>query len=89
MGCAPFASHALMMAGAFRLDCFAMGSHQPSSCAFGRWGRNGKFPRDCAARRYKTQNFVFLFGGRMDSGAKRTSRGAPSRRLRESMAIMR
>ena len=30
-GCAPFESHALI-AGAFRLDCFLIGSYHPSSC---------------------------------------------------------
>ena len=31
VGCAPFASHALM-AGALRFDCFLIGSYHPSSC---------------------------------------------------------
>lgn len=89
-GCAPLASHALM-AGAFRLDCFAMGSYQPSSCecetdegsgvsyweaASGGAGSSGRWEGGRARP-------AFWRGG------VRTSRGAPSRRLRESIAMMR
>ena len=66
VGCAPFASHALM-AGAFRLDCFAMGSYQPSSCAFERWGRNGKF-HVTARRVIRLRTSSFSLGGRWIRG---------------------